>query len=85
MEVSDRPEIAAREFHQHRYEVDSEFQRIVVMPDTELLRFGLTTKFRCRRLGHSRSPQLPALLAQLDAARAEWNRRHPHLPLVDSF
>jgi len=85
MEVSDRLEIAAREFHQHRYEVDSEFQRIAVMPDTELLRFGLITKFNYLRLRYSGNPRLPILRTHLIAARAEWNRRHSELPLVDSF
>ena len=85
MEVSDRPEIATREFHQHRYEGDSEFQRIAMMPDTELLRFGAITKFNYLQLRYSGNPQLPVLRAHLIAARAEWNRRHSKLPLVDSF
>jgi hypothetical protein len=85
MEVSDPPEIAARESHQHHYELDSEFQRIAIMPDTELLRFGLITKFNYLRLRYSGNPRLPILRAHLIAARAEWNRRHSKLPVVDSF
>jgi hypothetical protein len=85
MEVSDRPGIVPSRSQEHRYEFDSENRQFFEMPDNELLRFGATTKFRCLCLRNSRSPQLPALLAQLTAARAEWNRRHSQLPLVDSF
>jgi len=85
MEVSDRPGIVPSKIQEHRYELDSQTGQFLEMPDTELLRFGAVTKFRCLCLRHSTSPLLPALLAQLAAARAEWNRRHSELPLVDSF
>ena len=85
MEVSDRPTTVPSKFQEHRYEFDSENRQFFEMPDSELLRFGAVTKYRCLCLRHTRSPQLPALLAQLAAARAEWNRRHSQLPLVDSF
>jgi hypothetical protein len=51
-------------------------------PDCKLLQFGISTKFRCL---HSDCEQLGSLQLQLEEARAEWNRRHPILPLVDSF
>ena len=85
MEVSDRPGIVPSKSQERRCDRDSQGQQFVEMPDCELLRFGAVTKFRCICLRHSASPLLPALLAQLAEARAEWNRRHSKLPLVDSF
>ena len=85
MEVSDRPGIVPSQFQERRCDQDSQTGQFVEMPDTELLRFGAVTKFRCLCLRHSHSPLLPALLAELAAARVEWNRRHSELPLVDSF
>jgi len=52
------------------------------MPNAELLRFGVNVKFRASR---GSSPKDPWLAAQLKEARAEWNRRHPCLPLRNSF
>ena len=85
MEVSDRLGIVPSKSQEHRCDRDSQGEQFFEMPDSELLRFGAVTKFRCLCLRHTRSPRLPALLAQLAAARAEWNRRHSELPLVDSF
>ena len=55
------------------------------MPDSELLRFGVRAKFRCSHESTPNDPQPADLAAQLNEARFEWNRRHPDLPLRDSF
>ncbi len=60
-------------------------QRISSMSSSELLRFGVSAKFRCSHGPRLAPPQREALEAQLIEARAEWNRRHPRLPLRDSF
>jgi hypothetical protein len=71
-------------------EIDSpEFEsirlRISRMASTELLRFGVVTKFRCSHILSPNHRQQELLTAELIEARAEWNRRYPRLPLCDSF
>jgi hypothetical protein len=58
---------------------------ISTMSDAELLRFGVITKFRCSHHSNTGGPSIEALLTNLENARAEWNRRHPDLPLCNSF
>ncbi len=53
------------------------------MSNSELLRFGVNVKFRISR--KPGSDNFAKLEAQLNEARLEWNRRHPNLPLRDSF
>jgi hypothetical protein len=55
------------------------------MSNSELLRFGLTAKFRLSEGPAPSDSELTGLESQLSDARAEWNRRHPDLPLRDSF
>jgi hypothetical protein len=55
------------------------------MSNSELLRFGLSAKFRSSQRLTPDDPQPKDLAAQLNEARFEWNRRHPDLPLRDSF
>jgi len=55
------------------------------MSNSELLRFGLSAKFRSSQRPAPDNPQPEDLAAQLNEARIEWNRRHPDLPLRDSF
>jgi hypothetical protein len=55
------------------------------MSNSELLRFGLSAKFRSSQRPTPDEPQPEDLAAQLNEARFEWNRRHPDLPLRDSF
>jgi hypothetical protein len=66
------------------YVPENENARVPIsrMSNSELLRFGVTAKFR---YSQSASPDDPDLAAHLIEARAEWNRRHPGLPLRDSF
>jgi hypothetical protein len=66
-------------------ELESECKRISGMSDTELLRFGTSAKFRCSDHRFSDDSRLANLTLLLKEARAEWNRRHSELPLVDSF
>ena len=60
-------------------------RRMMEMSDGELLRFGVTAKYKCLLERRSKHPRWPSLVMQLDAARAEWIRRHPALPLRISF
>jgi hypothetical protein len=55
------------------------------MSSSELLRFGVSAKFRCSQESTPNDPERTGLAAQLNEARFEWNRRHPDLPLRDSF
>jgi hypothetical protein len=55
------------------------------MSNSELLRFGLSAKFRSSQRSNPDDPQPEDLAAKLNEARFEWNRRHPDLPLRDSF
>jgi hypothetical protein len=58
---------------------------IVAMSNPELLRFGIRAKLRCSEAENSDDSRIQSLLTQLNLARAEWNKRHPKLPLRDSF
>jgi hypothetical protein len=55
------------------------------MSSSELLRFGLSAKFRLSLEPTADDPEPTELSTQLNEARLEWNRRHPDLPLRDSF
>ncbi len=55
------------------------------MSNPELLRFGVHAKLRCSQAENPNDPWVKTLLVHLNHARAEWNRRHPKLPLRDSF
>ena len=55
------------------------------MSNSELLRFGLRAKFKCSEEATPDDPGPADLAAELNEARFEWNRRHPELPLRDSF
>ena len=69
------------------YGAENEDARISIsgMSSSELLRFGVCAKFRCSQGSSPNDLSATDLGAQLDEARAEWNRRHPGLPLRDSF
>jgi len=55
------------------------------LSNSELLRFGVNVKFRISLGPASGNSDFAELEAQLNEARMEWNRRHPDLPLRDSF
>jgi hypothetical protein len=69
------------------YSSENEISRCCIssMSDSELLRFGLNAKFWHSEAASPDDPETTDLAAQLIEARAEWNRRHPGLPLRDSF
>lgn len=58
---------------------------VSLMSSSELLRFGMSVKFRHSQGPKQNDPETADLSAQLNEARLEWNRRHPNLPLRDSF
>ena len=66
-------------------ECENSLVSISNMSSSELLRFGLSAKYRLSLGPAPDDPELADLTAQLNEARLEWNRRHPHLPLRDSF
>jgi len=85
MTAVDRMEFTVRETGTYAPGNKSPRVPISRMSSLELLRFGMSVKFR---YSEGPSPDLPEtadLAAQLGEARAEWNRRHPNLPLRDSF
>ena len=85
MHVSDFVESVGYLSEPNHSEIESERKRISGMSDTELLRFGTSAKFRCSDHRFSGDPRWANLKLLLKEARAEWNRRHSELPLVDSF
>jgi len=85
MAVMDRVEVAVQENASGGLEIGNLRRRISEMSSSELLRFGVGTKFRCKRARSLQRSQRKALKAQLLVARTEWNKRHPCLPLRDSF
>lgn len=82
MEVEDRAIPERHPAEPQQFENAHLYSDISGMSDSRLLRFGVSAKFRCLQ---SDREQLAGLLPQLEEARTEWNRRHPVLPLVDSF
>jgi hypothetical protein len=55
------------------------------MSDSKLLRFGQAAKHACHRSAGAKGTDRVVLVMQLQAARQEWNRRKPDLPLRGSF
>jgi hypothetical protein len=52
------------------------------MSDAELLRFGLAAKYRCsQEEGFDNWRRREEFASQLEAARKEWKKRFPKLPL----
>jgi hypothetical protein len=58
---------------------------IARMSNPELLRFGVNAKLRCSQAESPDDPRIITLRLWLHLARVEWNRRHPKLPLRNSF
>jgi hypothetical protein len=59
--------------------------RIQKMDDPALLRQGLAAKYMCSPgANHGKAPR-QCFVIHLKECRAEWRRRHPTLPLVDSI
>ena len=85
MLTADKTETTVCETVMHGSECENSLVSISNMSSSELLRFGLSAKYRLSRGPAPDDPELTDLAAQLNQARLEWNRRHPHLPLRDSF
>lgn len=80
MQVKDWGAAARSKAELEELEIESEHTDISEMPDTKLLRFGMSVRFRC-----AGSAKPARLISQLEEARKEWNSRRPNLPLADSF
>lgn len=85
IEITDKMEISIPLAEQHPAESEAAPAYIAGMSNPELLRFGLSAKLRCSEAENPDDPRIRTLLVQLNLARAEWVRRHPKLPLRDSF
>ena len=85
MEAVDRIEFTVREAGTYAPGNKSPRVPISRMSSSELLRFGVSVKFRYSGGPSPDDPETANLAAQLSEARPEWNRRHPNLPLRDSF
>jgi hypothetical protein len=85
MELADSSETLAGETETHPGEGGPVALSIHRMSSAELLRFGMRAKFNCSHEANPNDSCMTARMAQLAEARAEWNRRHPGLPLRDSF
>ena len=85
MAVLDRVESTASETRRNPLENQNARIAFCSMSSSELLRFGVSAKFKCAQQPDANDPEPPDLAAQLKEARFEWNRRHPDLPLRDSF
>jgi hypothetical protein len=85
MELADKIEDAIYLAEQHPAEDKGIPACIVGLSDPALLRLGVNAKLHCSEAENPDEPRLKTLLLQLMHARAEWNRRHPKLPLRDSF
>jgi hypothetical protein len=85
MLIAEKTETTVCETATHGFECENSLVSISNMSSSELLRFGLSAKYRLSHAPAPNDPELTDLTAQLNEARLEWNRRHPHLPLRDSF
>jgi hypothetical protein len=61
------------------------FSRLSEMSDSELLRIGVITKFKCSSQSGLSDGRRHELAVQFEAARNEWKRRFPDLPLSSTF
>ena len=66
-------------------EIESVHQRLSLMSNPELLRFGVITSCKSLRTPLSDRHKKETLVMQLSEARAEWKRRFPELTLSESF
>lgn len=85
MEFADKMEISIHPAEYHLAAGEVAGVCIAGMSNPELLRFGMHAKLRCSEAENPHDPRIQYLRVQLNLARAEWNTRHPKLPLRDSF
>ena len=58
---------------------------LINLSNAELLRLGMVAKYKCSQQANLSDQQRLRYAAQLDAARKEWDRRFPTLPLSATF
>ena len=85
MEVDDGVEMSIHSPQRQPAQTEFAPTFIAGMSNPELLRFGVSTRLRFSQAENPNDPRVKNLLVHLNLARAEWNRRHPKLPLCDSF
>ena len=85
MGVADKIEFLSYLAEQPSAENENAPACIAGMSNPELLRFGVNAKLRCSQAESPDDPRIMTLRVRLHLARVEWNRRHPKLPLRDSF
>jgi hypothetical protein len=61
------------------------FSRLSEMSDSELLRIGVITKFKCSSQSGLSDERRHEFAAQFEAVRNEWKWRFPDLPLSSTF
>jgi hypothetical protein len=59
--------------------------RIREMDDAQLLRQGQAARYMCSPGANQGQAPRECFVIHLEECRAEWRRRHPKLPLVDSI
>jgi hypothetical protein len=59
--------------------------RIRKMDDAQLLRQGQAARFMCSPGANQGHAPRECFVIHLEEYRADWRRRHPKLPLVDSI
>jgi hypothetical protein len=67
------------------FDIEGLRARLRAMSDSELLLFGQVAKGNCNPETLVGKPPLEVYVVQLREARKEWRRRHPKVPLRDSF
>lgn len=60
------------------WDVDALRARLRKMSDEELREFGKAARYMVSPSANMGKPPLPTFVLQLEEARAEWKRRHPH-------
>jgi hypothetical protein len=85
MVIAEKIETTVCETETHSSKSENARVSVPLMSSSELLRFGMSLKFKHSQGPTENDPETADLSAQLDEARFEWNRRHPNLPLRDSF
>ena len=68
MKVKDRAAAPRSKAELEKLEIESEYIDISGMPDTTLLRFGVSAKPRCSQCRSSENAKLARLMAQLEEA-----------------
>ena len=60
------------------FDIEKLRERLRKMTDEELREFGKAARYMVSTSANMGKPPLPTFVLQLEEARAEWKRRHPH-------